>query len=359
LVSFVSSTDPPVDSSYGLIGINPSAVTLLSYIQQGKAILGVSEGTITSSAGSFPIDGSVIWQIAHCTAGLGCPTDPTNRPIDFNLRSIPTIDIVVDSVTWQITYLLCTPGAQLETREIESGAQSTLTVLPSPSSPLARQNNLESTQTNLLLSGVFNNIDGGVQSDAAGPPLLLDAGLGPRLQNAMIFGLASLANLSTDSNVNTTTTTLTPLSASDITQAYTRILTSAAKYFMVSDSIGTASVPGFIASEEAIFSASTPYIVISSVLFGVLSVLAVGAQWRTAKGERFTIIGLGGVLHSDCAVRVLGEAKRDAEVNVVKGAWKGSSVERDCNAAVVRRLGERMVSLRKTTNGEALCINSL
>ena len=271
-----------------------------------------------------------------------------------------TIDIVVNNVTWQITYLICTPGAQLETREIENGAQSTLTVLPSPSSPLARQNKLESTQTNLLLSGVFNNIDGGLQTNAAGPPLLLvDAALGSRLQNAMIFGLASLANLSTDSNVNTTTTTLTPLSASDITQAYTRILASAAKYFMVSDSIGTASVPAFIASEEVIFSASTPYIVISSVLFGVLSVLVVGAQWRTAKGERFTIIGLGGVLHSDCAVRVLGEAKRDAEVEVVEGAWKGSSVERDCDAAVVRRLGERMVSLRKTTDGEVLYINSL
>ena len=62
---------------------------------------------------------------------------------------------------------------------------------------------------------------------------------------------------------------------------------------------------------------------------------------------------------ADCAVRVLGEAKRDAEVKVVKGAWKGSSVKRDCDAAVVRRLGERMVSLRKMTDGEALCINSL
>ena len=109
-------------------------------------------------------------------------TDPTNRPIDFNLRSIPTIDIVVNNVTWQITHLICKPGAHLEMREIESGGQSTLTVLPSPSSSsLARQNNLKSTQTNLLLLGVFNNIDGGPQSNAAGPPLLLlDAGLGSR-----------------------------------------------------------------------------------------------------------------------------------------------------------------------------------
>jgi hypothetical protein len=195
----------------------------------------------------------------------------------------------------------------------------------------------------------------GPQSDAAGPPLLLDAvGLGSRLQNAMIFGLQSLANLSTDSTANTTTTTtmLTSASASTITQAYIQILTSASKYFMVSDSIGSASVPGHIASERVIFGASTPYIIISAILFGVLSVLVVGAQWRTAKGERFTIVGLGGVLHSDGAARVLGEAKRDAEVKAMEGAWKGSSVERDCDAVVVRRLGERMVSLKKTTDGE-------
>jgi hypothetical protein len=120
--------------------------------------------------------------------------------------------------------------------------------------------------------------------------------------------------------------TLTPQPASDITQAYAQILTSATKYFMVSDSVGAASVPGHIASEEVIFSASSPYIVVSTVLFGVLSVLVVGAQWRTARGERFMIIGLGGVLHSDGAARVLGEVKRDVEVNLMKGAWKGSGV---------------------------------
>jgi hypothetical protein len=346
-------------SSYWLTGLSSSSVTLLSYVQQGANIVGVSSGTITSGGGSsIPTDGSVIWQIAHCTSGLGCPTDPVSRPVEFNLASVPNFDIVVNNVTWQITYLICTPGAHIETREIRSDGQGALTVLPSPSSPLVRQNNLERAQTNLFLSGVYNNVDGGVSGNAAGPPLLLTTdGLGSRLQNSMIFGLANLANLSTDSTVNHTTITLTPLPAANITQAYTKILTSAAKYFMVSGSIGTAFVPGRIAEEEVIFSASTPYIIVSTVLFSGLSVLVVGAQWREAKGERFTVVGLGGVLHSgssDDVGRVLGDAKRDVEVEVMQGAWKGTSVERDFDAAVVKRLGAKIVSLRMTTDGEAL-----
>jgi hypothetical protein len=79
-------------------------------------LLGVSEGTVTGSTRFFPTDGTVIWHIARCTTGLGCPADPTHKPIDFDVGSIPTIDIVVN-ITWQIAHLTCTPGAQIETRE--------------------------------------------------------------------------------------------------------------------------------------------------------------------------------------------------------------------------------------------------
>jgi hypothetical protein len=76
--------------------------------------------------------------------------------------------------------------------------------------------------------------------------------------------------------------------------------------------------------------------------------LVVDVQWRTAKGERLTVIGLGGILCSGSAGRVLINVKRDVVME------KGKT---DCDVVVVRRSGEKMVSLRKTTEGEMLCID--
>ena len=101
------------------------------------------------------------------------------------------------------------------------------------------------------------------------------SGLGSRLQNAI--GLASLANLSTDSNVNTmtTTTTLTPLRFQHHARILSKIFRS---LWLHQHRIHFQS-----------YRIRTSYFrwlnIISTVLFGMLSVLVVGMQWWTSKGE--------------------------------------------------------------------------
>jgi hypothetical protein len=314
----------------------------------------VSAGVSNSASGSLPTDGSIIWQLGQCSSG--CPAPAFGTPISYNLDGLPKVQFNVNSsMIWEASYLVCTPGTTIETREVRSIGNGQLTVASPPSSGqgYTRQKNLDWGQMNLLLSGVFIGTDGSVEGGGAGPPFVPTSfDLGSKLQASLLFGMDTVNEYNgTDGSPSPPPASgrvvLTPLPVKNITQAYARIMTSAVKFYMNAGVIGTAYVPGREARNVLVFGSSKEYIVVSTALFAILSVLVVGVQWRRGKMETYNFVGVATAMESSDVQENVRRVKEEMDVDGKVTVGPGDD-------DVLKRLGDKKVVLKRTADGEGL-----
>jgi len=83
----------------------------------------------------------------------------TTPEAKINMNSLPTISqdttAYSGNQTWILSFLICSPNASVEVREVETNGKAGITVIPGENKPARpRQGNLDLTQTKILLGQV-------------------------------------------------------------------------------------------------------------------------------------------------------------------------------------------------------------
>ncbi|KAF9233536.1 hypothetical protein BU15DRAFT_66531 [Melanogaster broomeanus] len=235
-------------------------------------------GVLNHTTQAPAIDGSTVFTLGQCLSGCS-PSAPVNFALD--LTGLPTFTAEVSNKTWSIAVLVCVPNVTIETRELRNEGHGLLDMQPRPMKrQLARQGNLHPVQTTSLFSVVTHSL-----TESAGSMLATDRSLysqlGSQVQGAVLYGKQQWDGLPGNTAPNGTNVTITLAPLEDITRGYAQIIQSAAKCGY----LGMAYVPGRVSTTEIIFSSSIPNVVVSTVIFSILTVLIVLAQFRPASAQ--------------------------------------------------------------------------
>ena len=241
--------------------------------------------------------------VGQCIDNCQSPTD-----VEIDLTGLPTLTAPTRGIdlngtaiieTYALAFLICDPHADFETREVRNDGHGRLTVL-NTSYP-TRQGNLHPEQTNLLLSNLLSNID------QSGPSLTVGSALGSEVQATLIFGPSS-TNLS--HNFGDPPLVIKPAPLENITDVYAHMLQSSSKLFL-SGLLSKAYVPGRLSTEQVIFTSSLPQVVVSTVLFFVLCVVAAASHFRR-EIPKFTLFAVAASLDGSDVPRVLNQVRGQA-----------------------------------------------
>lgn len=311
--------------------MNDETVTI-NTIEYAMPSIDISQSPSTSignqTSGSLPTDGTSVWVLNQCV-GSGCPSSSASPTIYSDLTGIPYFQANSANGTFQVAVLMCTPNYVIETREIRSDGQGALTVVEDGRT-LQKQGNLNPTQTGLLLNAALNQYQG-----SSGPQFqVLDSStLG---QMELLFGQDQTSRINMSYGAQTT---CKPLPGSNITETYTTILQAAAKVYL-SGPIGTAYVPGRVATQMLVFGSSLPHVIVSTFLFACLSLLVIIAHFRRGKDHKFTLFGVATALQGS-----------EIPTRFSQTRWEqGGATEEE----VMKSLGTRLISMSRNTDGSAV-----
>ncbi|KAI0075492.1 hypothetical protein K474DRAFT_1676366 [Panus rudis PR-1116 ss-1] len=262
-----------VDSGLGFTGY--ADISLVTNMLINQTDLGV------------PLTGSVVWLLAQCIASNTTDCSNISNEMSLNFTGIPTLDLDVTIfsgkvVKYATAYLLCSPHATIQTREIRNDGKGRLTILDTPITP--PQGNLHPAQTYALLTNVLMDLPNT-------GPLSQFSAMGSESQGNIIFG-PQASNVSLpDFGV---VTPIAPAPLSNITEGYTRALRSAAKIFM-QGAVSKTYVPARLTSSRIIFTSSLPQVIASTIIFVLLLVITFIAQFRK-EVPAFTLFSVAAAL---------------------------------------------------------------
>ncbi|KAF9236444.1 hypothetical protein BU15DRAFT_77025 [Melanogaster broomeanus] len=258
-------------------------------------------GVLNHTTQASATDGSTVFLLGQCLSGCSPPLISVNFALD--LTGLPTFTAEMSNQTWSVAILVCVPNVTIETREVRNEGHGLLDVQPRPMTrQLARQGNLHPVQTTSLLSVVALSL-----TQSAGSMLATDRisywPLGSQVQGEVLYGKQQWDGLPGSTAPDGTNVTITLAPLEDITRGYAQIIQSAAKCVCcaaksyLGGNVGMAYVPGRVSTTEIIFSSSIPNVVVSTVIFTILTVLIVLAQFRSGKGTEFTLINVAAAFH--------------------------------------------------------------
>ncbi|KAH8102892.1 hypothetical protein BXZ70DRAFT_757514 [Cristinia sonorae] len=279
------------------------------------------------------VSGVMVWLVARCSQD--CP-EVIGLDLDFDLSGIPQIQVPIkefnDSAPpnlYQVAFLVCSPNAEVTTREVRNDGRGRLTVsdLDFPS-----QGNLLPSQTNVLFSNALSTV-----SFTGGElPNNLQPSLGTETQAALFFGLDT-----TNLNTSTSIPPLKPLPLENITAGYARLLHSASKAFL-GGGLSKANVPGCLATERVVFTSSLPQAIVSTVLFLLLWAIA-AASYLRSESPQFSLFSVAASLNGSDIPQVMGH---------IRSAAMPDMNEKD----MVAKLGARAVVATSRENGPVLLL---
>ncbi|KAF9236446.1 hypothetical protein BU15DRAFT_77027 [Melanogaster broomeanus] len=292
-----------------------------------------------------PIDGSTVFLLGQCLSG--CSPSPMYINFTLDLAGLPTFTIEMSDQTWSMAILVCTPNVTIETREVRNEGHGLLDVQPRPMArQFAQQGNLHPVQTISLLSIATLSL-----TESAGSMTWTDRGdywpLGSQVQGAVLYGKQQWEGLPGDAAPYGTNVTITLAPLEDITKGYTQIIQSAAKSYL-GGYLGTAYVPGRVSTTEVIFSSSIPNVAVSTVIFVILAVLIILAQFRPGKGTEFTLINVAAVVHGSELPAQFAQMKAEQMSDFVP------SDPKDVQQDIAEMLGERKIFLQRRPDGSGV-----
>ncbi|KAF9230696.1 hypothetical protein BU15DRAFT_83312 [Melanogaster broomeanus] len=241
-----------------------------------------------------PTDGSTVFFLGQCLSGCSLPMS-VNFTLD--LTDLPTFTIEMSNQTWSMATLVCMPNITIETREVRNEGHGLLEV-----------------------------------------------------QAEVLYGKQQWEGLPGLGAPEGTNVTITPAPLEDIVKGYTQIIQSAAKSYLAGY-LGTAYVPGRVSTTEIIFSSSIPNVVVSTVIFSILTVLIVLAQFRPGKGMEFTLINVAAAFHGSELPAQFAQMKAEQMADFVPsvmGDHKG--VQQD----IAEMLRERKIFLQRRPDGSGV-----
>jgi hypothetical protein len=260
-----------------------------------------------------PTDGSTVFVISQCVTG--CDNLTLFDPVVLNLTNIPTFTLDKNATeseqaeTWDVAFLACRPNAAIQTREVISNGTGFLEVLPVQNGKhYSPQGNLHPAQSPAMLSFALSGI-----SLYAGPTNLSisSAGSFTTVQADFLFGQEQVDALpSVGYTGPPMSVTILPIDI--LTPKFATLLQSASKctqteydfksYFLMlfaaylAGYLGTAYVPAKLFSSQVVFVSSMPFIIASTVMFGMLFILMVIMHFRR-DGKSFNLVSVSAALH--------------------------------------------------------------
>ncbi|KAF9236450.1 hypothetical protein BU15DRAFT_77031 [Melanogaster broomeanus] len=251
-----------------------------------------------------------------------------SRRIRARSHGLPTFTIEIYDQTWSMTILVCVPNVTIETRE------------------LTRQGNLHPVQTTSLFSIATMSLTEGAGPGEDGSEY---DSLGSQVQGEVLYGKQQWDGLPILASPRTNLTiTLAPLE--DITKGYTQIIQSAAKSYLAGY-LGTAYVPGRLSTTEVIFSSSIPNVAVSTVIFIILAVLIILAQFRPGKGTEFTLINVVAAVHGSELPAQFAQMKAQQMADFVPSVMGD---HKDVQQDTAEMLGERKIFLQRRPDGSGV-----
>lgn len=266
--------------------------------------------TNTSDTG-VPRNGASVWFFSQCASNCSTTAD-----VALNLTGIPTLSIKYATKTFDTAFLLCSPHATVETREVRSDGHGMLNVLDTPY-PI-KMGNLHEPQIQALFTFVLQDLD-----QNGGP--LTTSGLGPEVQVNFMFGPGA-------SNVTIgfgdPLAIFTPVSLPDLSAAYSRIIASSMK-LMLQGNISTAYVPARMSTQLVIFTSSLPPVIATTVLFIIL-LGVMGIAFFRREMPQFTLYSIASSLDGSGIPPLFAQVRNESDSSVVEGemvdAFGGRSV---------------------------------
>ncbi|KAG7087188.1 hypothetical protein E1B28_013169 [Marasmius oreades] len=255
----------------------------------GSGDFGLVMSLKNTTTGDAITDGSMAWIVAQLTSGQqrDFASSTTDTSV-LDLSGIPTQDISYNSTTTSISnqtmtsvrfsVLVCKPRAAVETREVRLDGNGGLEV--SDRRGLTRQGNLDDGQVSLLLGKSLAKY-----TTDSGPDTGYE-GIGKAGQVRLFFG-PNFWNW-------TATPVLKPLPLQDITSTY-RSAVQASMTSYLSGKISTSFVPGRIQSVKLVFTSSLPHVIVSTVLFGIVTIWIIVCYFRP-HAAKFTLVSVAAVL---------------------------------------------------------------
>ncbi|KDR70927.1 hypothetical protein GALMADRAFT_254532 [Galerina marginata CBS 339.88] len=207
----------------------------------------------------------------------------TPFPSSTNFSNIPTLHLSNGNI---LAFLVCNPRASIQTRQVRSTGDGTLTLGKHQPS----QGNLDLVQVNFLLGGVLS------QLATSSGPFTSEVGMADMMIR-LIFG----DNFQPFSN-------MPPAPLTNITAVYKQVIQSAMKTFL-SGAVNTTNVPGGSIQEQLVFTSSLGHVIASAVLFALLAMTLVVAQFRE-KRDAFILDNVAAALADSNAPQMFVEKQR-------------------------------------------------
>ncbi|KAJ8592173.1 hypothetical protein M405DRAFT_813168 [Rhizopogon salebrosus TDB-379] len=291
----------PLDASAGVYLENLDLdVTITGIIDDLSALnIGVVDpyyAVFNHSTQAPPTDGSTVFTISQCVTG--CDNLTLFDPVVLNLTNIPTFTLdknateLEQAETWNVAFLACRPNAVIQTREVISNGTGFLEVLPVQNGKhYSPQGNLHPTQSPAMLSFALSGI-----SLYAGPTNLSisSAGSFTTVQADFLFGQEQVDALPPVGYTGPPMS-VTILPTDILTPKFATLLQSASKSYLAGY-LGTAYVPAKLFSSQVVFVSSMPFIIASTVMFGMLFILMVIMHFRR-DGKSFNLVSVSAALH--------------------------------------------------------------
>ncbi|KAF8606414.1 hypothetical protein BDV93DRAFT_542676 [Ceratobasidium sp. AG-I] len=233
-----------------------------------------------------PTQGTMAWIVAQCTS---CEAFWYADPSKIDFTGIPAQEFKYPSTftgniteeTSLVSFLVCNPRATIESREVRADGSGRVEVVESK--PLARQGNLHTLQTKLLLSRAL------FEYTLNSGPSTTYSGIGKAAQIQLFFG--KVGN-------STETKTLTPRPIDKLTEGYALAQQAAMRSYL-SGEIASSYVPGRVQTLTLVFTSSLPHVITSTILFALLT-LFINICYLRADAEQFTLLSVATALaHSD------------------------------------------------------------
>jgi len=231
-------------------------------------------------------DGSVVFVISQLNytkaMSLLEELNPgTDQLPSANLSNIPTLQFSNENL---LGILLCSPHASIQTRQVRTTGNGIFTLGKQQPSV----GNLDPDQTNYVLSFVLSYL-----ATCSGP---LDVDVGTDMMIRLIFGDKFQAFLNTP-----------PAPLTNITAVYKQAVQSAMKS-LVSGAFATTNVTGGYVKPQVAFRSSLGHVIISTVLFSLLTVVLVAAHFRKER-DGFTFVNVAAELADSDAPKKCVEIK--------------------------------------------------
>jgi len=213
-----------------------------------------------------PVDGSILFVIDQLTFSNG-----GYRTTSVDLSSIPTLEFPTGNI---LAFLLCSPHASIQTRQVRATGNGNLTL----GNPQKSQGNIDFYQANYLLSYILLGFP-----SYSGPTTALRQ-VGTDMMVRLLFG----------TDIAALDAYMAPAPLTNITAVYKQAIHSAMKTIL-SGAIAEEKVPGGYTKEQIVFTSSSGHVFTSVILFAFLTIALVAAQCRKGRVP-FTLVNVAAAL---------------------------------------------------------------